>query len=289
MYHLLKTLVFIIKNIPRKAGYFFFRGFGLIMYLSGGKRKKDLTTNLTNVLGSRPPESILKTIYKNYAMYYFDLFCGNEKLLRDVDPASDVPLHDALQGAIDKYGGIIVVSMHYGNWDLAAAYLTSVMPGHVTVVVEELSPAMYRWFTETRKSWGTNIVSASDLKGMIRALKNGNVLVLAADRDLNYSGYRMEFFGKKAHIPSGPAKLSLLCNVPILFGVMERDRLNPLKYSVPFDTNIINTEKLPRTDENAELITREVIKRFEKKLAQDPSQWCMLQKVWVDDTADTSK
>jgi KDO2-lipid IV(A) lauroyltransferase len=124
---------------------------------------------------------------------------------------------------------------------------------------------------------------------MIRALKNGNVLVLAADRDLNYSGYKMDFFGKKAHIPSGPAKLSLLCNVPILFGVMERNKLDPTKYRVPFDTNIINAEKLPRTDENAELITREVIKRFEKRLLQDPSQWCVLQKIWVDDPVDSAK
>jgi KDO2-lipid IV(A) lauroyltransferase len=190
--------------------------------------------------------------------------------------------HDLSREYLEKYNGLIIVSMHIGNWDFAGSFVSSMYPGRTKIVVEKLSPAAYKWFSETRTNWGMEIINASDIKSMMRALKNGGVLVLAADRDLEKTGYQIEFFGKKAYFPSGPAKLALAYNVPLMVGVMPRDRKDPMRFIPVFDPVALNLEKLEKTEENAEKLTRDLIKHMEDLLREYPEQWCMLQQVWTE-------
>ncbi len=282
MYRLLKFTGILLKNIPRKAGYFFFSLIAWFAFLTGGPRKETLKQNLSRITGKNPDSKTLWQNYRNYAMYYFDLFKDKKKLAESFDMKSFEPLAASVKQNLDKGAPMIVTTMHYGNWDLGGAILSYFFPGKVTVVVEELSGGAYKWFTETRSSWGMNVIKSTDVKAMLRVLKSGGILVLVSDRDLEKTGFNPLFFGKKAYIPSGPAKLSLMSGAPILFGVFKRLPDNPLKYSVFWDNTLINSEKLARTPENEEKITGELVSKFEAVLKQDPSQWCMLQKVWLE-------
>jgi KDO2-lipid IV(A) lauroyltransferase len=126
------------------------------------------------------------------------------------------------------------------------------------------------------------IIEAGDVKSMITVLKNNECLVILADRDLKKTGYQIEFFGKKAHIPSGPAKLALLTHSYLILGAMLRDKNNKEKF-IPFiDDEFLNTENLPKTEENCINLTKKMLKRMEKLVAQYPEQWCMLQQFFVE-------
>ncbi|HNZ30447.1 MAG TPA: lysophospholipid acyltransferase family protein, partial [Candidatus Goldiibacteriota bacterium] len=218
----------------------------------------------------------------NYAMYYFDLFKDKNRLMESLDAASFEPLALAIHSRIDKGMPVILSTMHYGNWDLGGALISRRFPGKVTVVVEELSGGAFKWFTETRSSWGMNVIKSTDVKGMLRVLKSGGLLVLVSDRDLEKTGFNPLFFGKKAYIPSGPAKLSLMSGAPVLFGVFKRRQGDPLKYEVFWDNTFINGDNIARTAENEIKLTEELVSKFETVLNNDPLQWCMLQKVWPE-------
>lgn len=282
MYRLLKFTGLLLKNIPRKAGYFFFRLISCAAFLAGGLRKNNLTDNLTRVLGRKPSARELLKNYQNYAMYYFDLFKDKNTLIKNIDTASFEPLARAIHSRVDKGMPVIVTTMHYGNWDLGGALVSRRFPGKVTVVVEELSGGAFKWFTETRSSWGMNVIKSTDVKGMLRVLKSGGILVLVSDRDLEKTGFNPLFFGKKAYIPSGPAKLSLMSGAPVLFGVFKRRQDDPFKYEVAWDNTFINGENMARTPENEIKLTEELVAKFETVLNKDPLQWCMLQKVWLE-------
>ena len=51
---------------------------------------------------------------------------------------------------------------------------------------------------------------------MLRALRSGALVVLAADRDATGTGVPATFFGARALVPDGYARLSVLANAPIL-------------------------------------------------------------------------
>jgi lauroyl/myristoyl acyltransferase len=284
MYLLLKFLQLILRNIPRKAGYFIFEFLFTAALLFPSKRKRTLKKNLSNVLGHGTPASMLGEVYRCYARYYFDLYQDKEKLFPSVTITPEFQhAYDISKDLLNRYSGLIIISLHIGNWDFGGSYLSYMYPEKGNIVVEKLSPPVYKWFTETRQKWGMKVIESSDMKSMMRALKNKEVLVLAADRDLDKAGYQMEFFGKKAFIPSGPAKLALTYGVPVMIGGMTRDKNNPFKFVPFFDSGALNLERTERTEENTEILTRSIVKLMEKHISNNPEQWCMLQKVWIED------
>jgi KDO2-lipid IV(A) lauroyltransferase len=286
LYFILKISEFIIQNIPRKAGYFVFTVFGYLSYYLNRKRRHTLRYNLCAVLGPENVDSkLLKKVFVNYAKYYCDLFSKREKVMSYINKEGADDFKNTSCANINRYlgqkHGCIIVSMHYGNWDVAGGFGAGFFPGRFHVVVEKLSPGMFRWFKETRERFGMKVIPSTDIKSMLRVLKAGDALVLLGDRDLDRLGYKMEYFGKKAYIPSGPAKLSLMSHCPILMGASprdEHDNFRPFVEEAP-----INDEDMPRSDEAAENITRQIVDRMEGYVRKDPSQWCMLQQIFVDE------
>ncbi len=284
----LNFLEILLKNIPRKAGYFFFRLAGRILSHIPSKRQRNVNATLFAVTGIKNYSSIRAKIYETYASYYYELFLDNKELLKKVDYSAYENSAKTIKRLLEKYGGCIMVSLHYGNWDLAGSFLASLFPGQVTVVVEELSPKVFKWFTKTRSSWGMKVLKSTDLKGMLKSLKDKNILVLLGDRDLEKNGYKIEMFGRKAHLPSGPAKLALMAKVPVVFSVFERINENGFEFR-PSGAIILNDPPLERTEENALLITKKLVLEFENKIKSKPEMWCMLQNIWAEEKKPVNK
>lgn len=284
MYYLLKFLQLLLKDIPRSIGYAVFEFFFMCNLLLPSKRKNTLKRNLAHVLKREPPGSMVAEVYKNYARYYFDLYQDKNKIFPHVTVTPQFQAsYDISNEQLKKNRGLIILSLHMGSWDFAASYLARMYPGRANVVVEKLPEAAFKWFTETRENTGMKVIDEYDIKSMIRALKNNEILVMVADRDLDKKGFKHEFFGKKAYIPSGPAKLALTCGSPVMFGVMTRDKNNPLKFTTVYDPTVINGEALERNEENSLKITKQIISLMEKYVSKYPEQWCMLQEVWVEE------
>ena len=282
MYILLKVTELILQNIPRKAGYFVFETFAMIAFVFSKKRKETLKKNIGNVLGTRDiPASILKEIYKNYARYYFDLFTPVSKLLSAIktEKYCEAAINDL--GETIKSKGAIALSCHIGNWDFGGAYLAYKFPGNVTVVVEKLSPGIFRWFIETREKCGMKVVDAADIKSILRALKNKEILLLMTDRDLSRNGLITDLFGKPAYIPGGPSRLGATEAGLMVLGAVLRKKEDPFEFIPVIETIFVNSGNQTRTKENIEEASKTVIIKMEALLKSNPEQWCMLQEVWV--------
>jgi len=286
MFYLLKITEFIFKNIPRRAGYFFSDIFSFFFLVFSGQRRRNLKINLEAVFGrDKVTYQMLLSVYKNYGRYYFDIFSGHIKFPGSSENAADAAFKaDFVPRIRDFLGhkkGFIIVSMHIGNWDAAGSYAASCFPGMVNIVVEKLSPAMFRWFKQAREKIGMKIISHTDIKQMIRILNNNELLVLASDRDIEKTGFQMDVFGRKAYIPSGPAKLSLMTGAPVIVGSFPRSEKDIMKFTVKANPVILNTENMERTKENIEQLTKDIIMQMEELIRQDPLQWCMLQQFFV--------
>jgi len=282
MYFFLKLLELILKNIPLKAGYFIFTFFSFLAYFLSGKRKQTLKKNLSAVSNNIDINKTALSVYKNYSRYYFDLFTKKEKLMKNVTETDEFKKNIAKVIEIIGKHPLIIFSMHIGNWDFGGCYLSNLKPDKINVVVEKLSPPFYKWFTERRSKWQMKVIEAGDIKSMIKVLKNNECLVILSDRDLNKNGYQLEFLGKKAYIPAGPANLALMTGSYMILGAMLRDKNNYEKF-VPFmDNDFLNTENLPRTEENCIDLSKKMVKKMEWLVTQYPEQWCMLQQIFVE-------
>lgn len=283
MYPLLKIAQLLAGGIPRKAGYSLSDFFASRAFAKGGARLENLKRNLETVKGAPATEAELLSVYKTYGRYYFDLLCPPEKLKASI---IGIEKNTALLKYVEKIlleRGFIFVSVHMGNWDAGGLCIAQAFPGKVNVVVERLSPGMFKWFRETREKMGMKVIESTDVRAMMKALKNKEILLLLGDRDLEQNGPVMEFFGKNAHIPAGPATLAAATGASIGFGNMLREPAEPTQLRIFIDSFILTPEGNGRSAEEITRLTEIIITKMENLIKKDPLQWCMLQRVFVEE------
>ena len=82
----------------------------------------------------------------------------------------------------------------------------------MTAVAEDLEPpALFEWFKAKRESIGIRIEPLDEHAGtvLLQTLKDGGVIGLLCDRDIQGNGIEVEFFGERVRLPGGPATLAL--------------------------------------------------------------------------------
>ena len=149
-----------------------------------------------------------------------------------------------------------------------------------TVVAEPVEPPeLLELMLRVRGSHGLayRTLGAGLFGELAATLRRGELVFLVVDRDLSGSGVMMEFFGRPARLPTGPALLALRTGAPIVPTYVSRRRDGRL------DGVVGRPLAIPRTgDRRADLteITRLVTARLEYHICTYPEQWTVLQRVW---------
>jgi phosphatidylinositol dimannoside acyltransferase len=177
--------------------------------------------------------------------------------------------------------GPIVTLPHLGGWEWAAAWLTQVAEVPVTAVVESLEPAdVFEWFLELREAIGIQVVPLGPRAAaeVARAVLDGHVVCLVADRDLTGGGVPVQLFGRETTLPAGPALLARRLGAPLLPTSVEFRRHDRLcRVGAPLDTAPRGTI---RDDVNR--ITQDLARAFEDMIRAAPDQWHVLAPAWPE-------
>ncbi len=138
---------------------------------------------------------------------------------------SDEQLHNSikteglhhLENALAEGKGAIIISGHFGLWELVPPWLAST--GHpITVVVRrQNNPYVDRWFEQMRRRHGAHTTdSGFGIREILRSLRQGHILALMIDQDNGKQGIFVRFFKKWASAPTGPAQIALKTGAPIV-------------------------------------------------------------------------
>lgn len=175
--------------------------------------------------------------------------------------------------------GVIILTGHIGNFELLAAYLS--LRGYKLSVVgrEVYDPKLNKLLIENREKMGLeNISSTEDIRKMISSLQKGRVLGILADQDSKkVKGVYVDFFGKKAKTPLGPALLHLKYGFPIVpLAILRMGRYG---YKIIVKKSIVFT---PTGEKEKDLvqITQLYTEELEKIIRENPSEWVWMHKRW---------
>jgi KDO2-lipid IV(A) lauroyltransferase len=110
-------------------------------------------------------------------------------------------------------------------------------------------------------------------------LRKGECVCLVADRDLSRSGVNVEFFGATARMPAGPALLAATTGATLLsVGLwFEPDGGWGQQISAPVEF------PQARLREQVAVVTQTLANAFAAYIAAHPSDWHMLQRLWLAD------
>ncbi len=132
------------------------------------------------------------------------------RLTRDALAAS-VPVEglDLLERARREGRGVIVLTGHLGNWEIAAAAVGVRTPQLGVVARDLYDPHLSRFADRLRARFGVETFDTNDARGLLRHLNRGGVLgVLVDQSSRRVASLPVAWFGSPVATPVGPVKLA---------------------------------------------------------------------------------
>lgn len=274
----------LIAVLPEKSAYKLADYVSDRIYKKNGKGIKRLRGNYGRVMpeySSQKLEELTKLGMRSYLRYWFDTFRLSKWSKNRIISTTQVIRENLLRDPILSKQGCIVALPHAGNWDHAAAYFCSTGIT-LTAVVEKLKPeAIFKKFLAYRQSIGIEAISHKEktIPILTQRLQAGKLIALVADRDMSRNGIEVNFFGKTSKMPSGPAILAIKTGAPLITAYV---RYTPGGIEIIFDETLKPTNS-GSEEEQIKIITQSMADNFAKRIKENPVDWHMLQRIWVDE------
>lgn len=254
-----------------------------------GTGAQQLRRNLARVVpqaGEQELDDLVRQSLRSYARYWREAF---RLPSMDRDAAADsvdefIAGKEYVDAALEKGNGAIIALTHSGNWDIAGIWLAR-HSGQFTTVVERLRPeSLYKRFVAYRESLGFEILPTTG--GRVPAatvlterLRQNRVVALIADRDLSPGGIPVTLFDRASRMPAGPARLAANTGAALLpVGCWFTDD-GGWGFRVHPPIRVTGADEVPAA-------TQSLADVFTADIAAHPTDWHMLQKVWLEDLAE---
>jgi KDO2-lipid IV(A) lauroyltransferase len=274
----------LIAVLPEKSAYKLADYVSDRIYKKNGKGIKRLRGNYGRVMPEYSPqklEELTKLGMRSYLRYWFDTFRLSKWSKNRIISTTQVIRENLLRDPIQSKQGCIVALPHAGNWDHAAAYFCSTGIT-LTAVVEKLKPeAIFKKFLAYRQSIGIEAINHKEkpIPILTQRLQAGKLIALVADRDMSRNGIEVNFFGKTSKMPSGPAILAIKTGAPLITAYV---RYTSGGIEIIFDETLKPTNS-GSEEEQIKIITQSMADNFAKRIKENPVDWHMLQRIWVDE------
>ena len=137
--------------------------------------------------------------------------------------ATEVEGLDALRDAVDAGRGVVMVSGHFGNWEICGSALAARGVPLDAVARPQDNPLTDQLINRARERLGMTVVpTGGATKDSLRALRAGRAVGLVADQDARRRGVFVPFFGRPASTFRGPAVLALRTGAPLFLATARR-------------------------------------------------------------------
>ena len=186
--------------------------------------------------------------------------------------------YDVVEAAMSRGRGLIFVTGHLGNWELAGAYVAARGIPIDAIARRMKNPLFDQYLTATRSRIGMHVVHDADaVRRTPRSLRDGRAVAFLADQGvLGLASTFVPFFGRPAKTPRGPAVFALRLDVPVVFGVAVRQPSG--KYRLVFEP--IPVEDTGDRDRDVDTIVARYTATLERWVRRYPEQYFWHHRRW---------
>jgi KDO2-lipid IV(A) lauroyltransferase len=282
IYIILKALIFIFEVIPRRLGLILGNIIGIIVYHLSQKARKVSFHNVSLVLhnmednGSRR-EFVIKN-FRRVGMNLVDALrlekykhCALDKIVR-------VKNGNNINSLLQRGKGLIVITAHLGCWEIIPAYFAQ--KGYpVNVIAREVyDKNVNREISRIREAFDVRVIDKN--RSSIVALKrllSGEAVGVLIDQNTNTNSITIDFMGRRARTPIGPAYLAMKTGAPVIPVAIHRLKNGKHMIEVGEEVEIIKT-----ANEKSDIVenTRRCSKAVEKFIREYHEEWVWFHNRW---------
>jgi Kdo2-lipid IVA lauroyltransferase/acyltransferase len=260
------------------------RFLGSMLYRVDAKHRKRAIANLSRSFPDMPPgrrDRLAERSVQALLMLGVEVLFTT-RLLRLDTWAQRVRLnnmHDVLGRLLRPGKGMILLTGHYGNWEILG-YVLATLGFETTSVARPLdNPYVNRWVMAVRERQGQRII---DKKGatseVTEVLGRGGAVGFIADQNAGSKGVFVDFFGRKASTYKSIGLLAMEYQVPVVIGYARR-----IDGQFQFDVgvqDVILPDEWQSQDDPLRYITQRYTKGIEEFVRQDPGQYLWVHRRW---------
>lgn len=198
----------------------------------------------------------------------------------DVDRLTEQPVKNVekLRALKESGRGFILVTAHFGDWELGGAFLTNLGLDLTDVAKPLKNPAAESFVSGIRSRFRIKVITTDDNPiRLVRHLKKGGTVSLFTDQNVRKDGIFVPFFGRDASTAAGAGFLAYRLGVPVIHVVGFRTKDGGLRARID---DPIEPDLSKPADEEIRRITRYSLQCLEETIREDPGQYFWFHRRW---------
>ena len=219
-YHFLRTISKVIEKFSLRNQVVISQHIASILYHYIPKRKKVAIKNLKTAFPEYSDiwiQNMLKKCYK-FFIYNFIQFLAFPKSTDSIK--IQINGQTALDDALEKGKGAILISAHFGAWEILGHWLGVNNYPLRGVAQRQKNKGANKFFEEKRQLSGIkHIYRKVGMDVLYNILKENKILGLVSDQDAKNKGIFVNFFNTPASTHKGAAIFHLNTSAPMIFGL----------------------------------------------------------------------
>jgi len=255
---------------------------GIAAYHGISSRRRVALENLEHAFPEKTVderEMIARGAFRNYgiAMMEFLSFPKlDEQKLRTLVRVKNMSL---MTEGHARGKGMVMLSGHFGNWELIAFAVASLARIPFTIIVQTQSNhSVDHAINRLRCLRGNRVVPMGmSVREILKTLRSGGIVAIAPDQSGPLEGVFIDFFGRIVATHQGPAAFSLRTGAPVQMGFIIRQ---------PDGTYDVTLEEIPTADlsgdgdANILELTQRHTALLERYIRQYPDHWLWMHRRW---------
>ena len=275
-----KLLILATRRLPLAAVFLCGRLGGYIAYHVSGNRRRVAAANLKAAFGDRytPQErdAMVRGVFQNLALNVVELLLVPriDRKYLEQHVACDTWQH--LDASKKRSKGTILLTAHYGNWELLTI-IAAVWGYHMVALAREQKPEyLNKLLNEYRQMKGCSVIGKGmQMRQIVKALQERGIIGILGDQS-GRQGKEMMFLGRSVFMAEGAFRLAARTNSEILPVFMARRGIHHELF--------IGEPILKPQGEVTEEDIHQAMARYRDMLEQfiraSPEQWMWVNKRW---------
>jgi KDO2-lipid IV(A) lauroyltransferase len=179
---------------------------------------------------------------------------------------------------IKRKGGLIMLTGHYGNWEVLG-YALATLGFPTTSIARPLdNPYINNWLLGVRERRGQRIIAKTGATDDVtKELERGGVVGFIADQNAGPKGIFVDFFGRKASAYKSIGLLAMQYEVPVVIGYARRQ--GPFQFSIGVQ-DVISPADWEKEQDPLRYVTQRYTKAIEDFVRADPAQYLWVHRRW---------
>lgn len=282
-YALLRSVIGVTGLVPAAAGRRIGAALGDLVFDVTRLRRSVVEDNLATTLGqfadARSLSRLAREVYRQLGTTLIEYGRVRRMTRERIESLVTVRGFDHLIASHEAGHGTILLTGHFGNWELLGAVVA--LRGHPVrfVAKPQRNPLVDRFLQRTRSHLATGVVltGGPGVREILRTLRRNELIGMLADQDAGPGGLFLDVLGRTASVQTGPALFAVRSGAPILpCYIVRRD---DGRHDVTFEEAITADPAAPEKEE-IERLTRAYTASLERRIMRHPANWYWVHRRW---------